>query len=200
MKAVVRIAIAVSLGLLTVTPALAMQGPGQDRGVFRVRRGTTAIGREEFTIERVPAPGGATAVTISSINHYPPAPPLRTFARFGPRRITVRLETPSTEVAREYPAASSLVADDSVFAVYAIAASLPPGEIRVLYPRSGQRAAGQIVDRGTAETTIGETTLALRYLVVDRGAGGEVHLWFDADSRLMKVSLPSRRLVAEREM
>jgi len=195
----VRIAATCGWGLLIASAALA-QVPNQDHGVLLVRRGTAAIGREEFTIARIQAPGGGTAVTISSINRYPPTPARRTFVRFGPRRLTVRLETPSTEVAREYPAGASLVADDSVFAVYAMAASTPTGQIRLYYPRSGERGVARLHDRGMAETSIGEGQRTLHHLVIDRGGNGEIHLWFDPEGRLMKVGLPSQQLVAEREI
>jgi len=38
----------------------------------------------------------------------------------------------------------------------------------------------------------------LRHITVTGGPNLVVHLWLDADTRLMKVEIPSRRLSAER--
>jgi hypothetical protein len=201
-----------------------LQGPILDAGTLIISRGGLVIGREEFTVRRGRS-GAPDGFTISSAVSYPPtsasvrlspvvelgpdSAPLqvqfdvygngqsRAYARFGPRRITIRVVRPGGESARELPAiGAEIVVDDSVFALHAVA---PPRRVRqAIAVRSGARLPVQIDGRGIERTTIQGVPRDLRHEVLRVGAQ-ERHLWYDQDGRLMKVEAPGLSLVAERE-
>lgn len=199
-----------------------LQGPVVDAGTFLISRGGVVVGREEFTVRRGRS-SGPDGFTITATARYSvpraitlaPAVELgadslpvqvqfdvtgetqaRVYARVGQRRITVRVVRPSGEGAREFPAAGrTLVADDSVFALYAIRPA--PGPLQVLTPRTGERSPAELVWLGTEHTTVQGVDHQLEHWVL-RGAD-ERHLWYDEAGRLMRVEIPSLSLTAERE-
>ena len=127
-----------------------------DRGTLVIMQQGRLVGQEEFVVERGRRSGAPDGFTIASVVSYPAEQPTRRLTsvvefgpdsqpaatlveaqdgelrrvliRLGPRRVTVRLVTPSGEAAREYPSAQRhLVLDDSLFAPHAVALPLPPG-------------------------------------------------------------------------
>lgn len=221
-----RVSLALAVLTATAVPAVsaAPQGPILDAGTLVISRSGAVVGREEFTVRRGRS-GGPDGYTITSTATYPPASPrvtlspavelgpdsipvqvqfdihgdgqARVYARFGPRRVTLRVVRPGGESARELPATGrEIVADDSVFGLYAI----PParGTRQAVFPRSGARLPAEVVDRGTERTTLQGVPRELRHDVLRLGSQ-ERHLWYDQDGRLMKVEIPALSLMAERE-
>ncbi len=201
----------------------APQGPIVDAGTFVISRSGAVVGREEFTVRRGRSTGW-DGYTITSTVAYPPASPSvtlspvvelgpdsipvqvqfdvfgdgqsRVYARFGPRRVTLRVVRPGGESARELPATGrEIVADDSVFALYTIPP--PSGAQQAVAPRSGARLPAAVLDRGTERTTLQGVARELRHLVLRLGSQ-ERHLWYDQKGRLMKVEVPALGLIAER--
>jgi hypothetical protein len=198
------------------------QGPVVDAGTLVISRGGVTVGREEFTVRRGTSsgPDGFTIAATArySVPHTTTLSPVvelgadtlpvqvqfdvfgegqaRVYVRFAPRRITVRVVRPSGESAREFPATGrTLVADDSVFALYAIRPA--PGTLQVLTPRNGQRTPAELVRLGTERTTLQGVSHQLEHWVL-RGED-ERHLWYDDAGRLMRVEIPALSLTAERE-
>ncbi len=204
-------------------PPARAQGPILDAGAFTITRNGIAVGREDFTIRRGRS-SGPDGYTIATTVMYPPAAPRirlapvvelsadslpvqvqfdvfgsgqrRVYVQFNPRRITVRVVRPGGESARELPASGrELVADDSVFALYAL---MPVGErFQVIAPRDADRQAARLTDLGLAQTTLGGVVHELRHVVLHLGEE-ERHLWFDREGKLQKVEVPAAGLVAER--
>lgn len=199
------------------------QGPLLDSGTLVISRSGEVVGREEFTVRRGRS-SGPDGYTITSTAAYPPTSPritlspvvelgpdsmpvqvqfdtygdgqARVYARFGTRRVTVRVVRPGGESARELPATGrEIVADDSVFALYAI----PParGTRQAVFPRNGSRLPAELLERGTERTTLQGVPRDLRHEVLRLGSR-EHHLWYDQDGRLMKVEVPALGLIAER--
>jgi hypothetical protein len=129
-----------------------------------------------------------------------PRQPARVLGELGRGRFTVRYVARATERAREFPTGQrAVVLDDSVFATYLFAAWLArsePSTITAIYPRSLRHASVQVQDLGV-EAAPRNPEVRLRHFSVTGGAE-VVHLWLDADGRLMRVQIPSRRLTAER--
>lgn len=198
------------------------QGPVVDAGTLVISRGGVAVGREEFTVRRGTS-SGPDGFTIATTARYsvlrsialspvvelgPDTLPVqvqfdvfgdgqaRVYVRFAPRRITVRVVRPSGESAWELPATGrTLVADDSVFGLYAIRPA--PGPLQILTPRNGQRTPAELVRLGTERTTLQGVSHQLEHWVL---RGKDVrHLWYDQAGRLMRVELPGLSLTAERE-
>lgn len=109
-------------------------------------------------------------------------------AEGGASVITVRGRLPAGEVAHEYPGgAGTILLDDSLFAWYAAAAHLATDagrRLRVIYPRTGARAA----------------LTARRQAQPDGGAqiqlAGDITgtIWLDAAGRLQRLQFPARNL------
>jgi hypothetical protein len=212
---------ATTLAALLLT-ASGPQGPVVDAGTLAISRGGAVLGREQFTVRRGTS-SGPDGFTITTTARYsvPRAITLspvvelgtdtlpvqvqfdvfgdgqaRVYVRFTPRRITVRVVRPGGESAQELPLTGrTLVADDSVFALYAIRPA--PGPLQVLTPRNGQRTPAELVPLGPERTTLQGVSHQLEHWVL-RGKD-ERHLWYDEAGRLMRVELPALSLIAERE-
>jgi hypothetical protein len=131
-----------------------------------------------------------------------PRQPVRILGELGRGRFTVRFVARATERAREFPAGGRpVVLDDSVFALYLFAAwraAGQPGQLTAIVPRGLRRETVEIQDQGLASTTLNHAPVTLRHITITGGANQLVHLWLDTNARLMKVEIPSRRLMAER--
>ncbi len=132
-----------------------------------------------------------------------PRRPARILGQLSRGRFTVRLLGRTTERAREFPAgAETVVLDDSVYALYTFAAwrARPGGAgLSAIFPRAGRRETLTARDLGVQPTTLNRDPVSLRHVTVSGGANGLVHLWLDAEERLLKVEVPSRRLTVERQ-
>jgi hypothetical protein len=130
-----------------------------------------------------------------------PRQPARILGELGRGRFTVRLVARATERAREFATGRrAVVLDDSVFAPYVFAAwraTSQPVELNAIFPRALRRELIQVRDLGEAATTLNRDPARLRHITVE-GERATIHLWLDGSARLMKVEIPSRRLIAER--
>jgi hypothetical protein len=120
----------------------------------------------------------------------------------GPGRFTLRYVAPGRERARELASGPRLVvADDSVFSLYLIAAwyARPtPGRVTAIFPRSAGRATLTVTDLGVETTTVNRDPATLRHVLIAGGPMGPVHVWLDAQGRLTKVEVPDQAVRAER--
>jgi hypothetical protein len=218
--------LALSAALLAAA-ARGPQAP-EDAGVFVVSDGATGVevARETFRLAAAPAAAGgwtlATAIRFDRARPVVTLRPLlelgadslpralqfevadgrgarRILAQPGPGRFTVREVAPGVERAREiHVAGRTVVLDDSVFALFAVAAwhaRVEPVTLTAIYPRQGRRERLTAVDRGERATALNRDPARLR-LVELVGETETVRAWLDGEGRLMK--LEARGLVAER--
>jgi hypothetical protein len=131
-----------------------------------------------------------------------PRQPSRILGQLGRGRFTVRSVAKASERAREFSTGTrTVVLDDSVFALYLFVgwlASSQATELTAILPRSLKREIVHVQDQGVNPTTLNRDPARLRHITVTRESGETVELWLDAAGRLMKVEVPSRRLLAER--
>jgi len=131
-----------------------------------------------------------------------PREPVRILGQLGRNRFTVRVLSRASERAREYPSAGrTVILDDSVFALYQIVAWFAgpaPVTLSAILPRSARREVLTVQELGLAPTTLNRDPATLRHVTVTGGAGQVVELWLAADGRLLRVEVPSQRLVVER--
>lgn len=198
-----------------------------DRGVLAIMRGSDVIGREEFAVHIGTASAAGPGLTVASTAVYPPyrpektltsmveyaadsfpvvarldvgdGQPLRVLIGIGPRRITVRRGSATTESAREYPARErTIIVDDSVFAPFAVRppASGQPRRALALDGTLGETVSVRY--RGTAETRVGDRTASLELVVVTVGSE-TVSAWYDTTGRLQKLEWPQRGVSVVRE-
>jgi hypothetical protein len=197
-----------------------------DRGTLLIMQGGRLVGQEEFVVERGRRSGAPDGFTIASVVAYPAERPTRRLTavvefgpdsqpaatlveaedgelrrvliRLGPRRVTVRVVTPSGEAAREYPSAPRhLVLDDSLFAAHAVELPVPPGTVRSITLREGGRGTADVSDHGSDRTSVGTAQRTLHHISVTMG-GERRDLWYDERGRLVKLAIPSRGLTALR--
>ncbi len=216
---------ALSTAMLAPLPLLA-QVRDVDRGVLMIMRGTETVGREEFVVRPGRGSGTLAGFTVVSTAWYPVERPVRslsvvmefgpdsapTASRFevgngdlrrvimgiGPRRTTVRSVTPTGESAREYPVHEpQVLLSDSLFASHALRPIPAAGAARILTLDGLRGPQVQVTDHGVAATSVGGSALRLRHLTIT-SPDEERHLWYDEDGRIMKVEVPSRRLIAYR--
>lgn len=132
-----------------------------------------------------------------------PREPQRVLGQLGRGRFTVRTLARSVERAREYPLrAPALVLDDSVFALYEVAgwfARAEPSTITAVVARSERRETLTLFDSGGTAVVVQGRSRTLRQVLVIGGANELVRLWLDERGRLVRLAIPSRKLVAERE-
>lgn len=215
--------IALPLTLLAVLQGTTVQG------VLVVRDDTVEVARETFRLTSSPSRGD-TSWTLTTTIRYDRVRPIvalspvlvidrdsqprtlqydvadargrRTIlAQLGRARLTVRELSPGVERAREYSATDrTVILDDSVFALYAVAAwfAVPRGaSVNAVFPRQGRRESLTVHDDGMQATTVNHDPARLRRVTI-RGAGPDpVHVWLDGDGRPVKVEVPGRRLQAE---
>ena len=131
-----------------------------------------------------------------------PRQPSHILGQLGRGRFTVRSVAKDAERAREFSTGKrTVVLDDSVFALYLFAgwiASSQATELTAILPRALKREIVQVQDQGVSPTTLNRDPARLRHITVTRESGETVELWLDSAGRLMKVEVPSRRLIAER--
>lgn len=209
--------------------ALALLQAPVAQGVLVVREDTVEIARETFRLTSSPSRGD-TSWTLSTAIRYDRSRPIvvlnpvlviggdslprtlqydvadargrRTIlAQFGRGRVTVREVSPGVERAREYHAASrTVILDDSVFALYVVAAWLAaptPVSVTAIFPRQGRHETLTVQDDGVLATTVNRDPARLRRVTIVGGAAGTVHVWLNDDGRPLKVEIPGRRVLAE---
>lgn len=132
-----------------------------------------------------------------------PRQPSRILGELGRGRFTVRLVARATERAREFATGQrAVVLDDSVFALYVFVAwraASTPSAVSAIFPRALRRDAVEVRDLGTTSTTLNRDPARLRHITVGGGAQETVHVWLDDAGHLMKVEIPSRHLIVERQ-
>jgi hypothetical protein len=186
------------------------------RETFRLlerRRADSAAG---WVLETVTRWGGGRSLLLSPVIELAPdsepaafamdlsedGTTLRITGQRGHGRYTLRYIAPGLERARELPQRlPSLLIVDSAFAPYLFAAwraGPAPRSVRAIYPRAPTLAQLTLTDLGLGATTLNRDPATLRHVLLRGGPDGPVHVWLDADGRLMKVELPEQRLRAER--
>lgn len=220
------IALFVPALMLLSTGSVAQQGRVLDAGTLLVRVDSRLVAREEFVLRSGRTSGANTGFMLTTTVVYPPEypqqrltavieyepdsqpaaarfevvqPPRTVLYRLGSRRMTVRIGTPDGEAAREYPGGGAQVAlDDSVFGYHAVLGAHRPGTARTFSSRGDRGQAIQIEDLGVEPTTVGSVSQRLHHI---RLTGGPVdrHLWFDAQGRLVQITIPSHRMTIIRE-
>jgi hypothetical protein len=152
----------------------------------RVRPGRILVPTLEIAADSTP-----TTLQFDVTN---PVEPVRILGQLSRDRYTVRTVAKSFERAREFPVQPPLVVlDDSVVALYQVAAWFArpnPVTVTAIVPRGPRREQLTIADAGSDGR--------LRRVTVSGGANARVDLWLDESGALVRLAIPSRRLVAAR--
>ena len=217
-----------ALSLLLALPAsAAAQVATVDEGSFTISRDGQTVGREEFSIRRTPGGDNNTTYVASATVSYTDrrlSPALRADAggsplayqvevkvgaevqerltgQVGRGRFSAVTKTPRGESSKEYVVSDgALILDDDVFHQYFfVAQSRRAGAVPVVVPRRNAQLSMRVEDRGADEVTIAGQRIAARHIVLHDASGADRDIWVDSQSRVLRVSIPSRNVVALRD-
>lgn len=217
------LAAALSLG---APAAAAAQVVTVDEGSFTITAGGQAAGREDFRIRRTPAAGGAEYVASAtvSLGSKRLAPDLRADAKGAPiayrlevrtggdtqerltgqvgrGRFSAQLKTARGESTREYVVSDgALVLDDDVYhQYYFVALAGRSGSVPVVIPRRNVQVTMRVRREGTEAIEVGGRDIDATHLVIGEPGGGDRHLWVDGQGRVLKVAVPGRGIIVQRD-
>jgi hypothetical protein len=116
-------------------------------------------------------------------------------------RFSARTQTPRGMSAREYIVADgALILDDDIFHQYFFVARADrSGTVPVVVPRRNVQVAMQVETKGFERLTIGGTPIEARRLVVIEPNGETRGVWVDGQGRVLRVAIPARGVVAQRD-
>jgi hypothetical protein len=179
--------------------------PGGEGGAVYVASATVAYdGRRLSPALRADATGSPLAYQVevkvgSEVQE-------RLTGQVGRGRFSALTKTPRGESAKEYVVSDgALILDDDVFHQYFFVAQssrVGGSTVAVVVPRRNAQLAMRVDERGGESVTVGGRALSARHLVLREGAapgGAERDVWVDAQGRVLKVSIPSRGIVALRD-
>ena len=214
--------------LAACAPPVTGQNVVVDEGKFRLFDRGREIGTDTFTIRRVGQGADARVIANSVIEldlpagHQQVKPLLRAGADLafsayqvevsGPdqanvavttdgRRFLTRTTTPTGEQDREFRAApGSVVLDEGVAHQYWFLSQLAEGtSVPVLVPRAGSQTRLQVLASRPETIVISGAQVPARRVTFE--IDGRRHdAWYDADGRVLKVSVPDRGFLAERTL
>jgi hypothetical protein len=217
------------LSLLTLLLGTAVVLPGQvqtiDEGSFTLFLGAERVGREEFSLRRVPDGDRVVILSQATIawDARRLAPALRTTATGDPvsyqieirddgrvttmvtasvggGRLSQRVVTDKGESARQFPLSpGTLILDEDVVHQYYFVAQRGAGTIPVLVPRRLGRESVVVSALADTRVEIGTGTVTARHFTVTDAAGIVTDLWVDAAGRLLRLAVTARGFVAVRD-
>jgi hypothetical protein len=210
----------------TALPAFA-QVTTLDEGVFAISRNGTAVGRESFSIKSSPGGMGGPVVQARATVSYDDrrlTPVLRADSIGSPTeyqlevraganasevlkgvirrgRFSATMQTPRGENLKEYVVSEgALVLDEDVFhQYYFLARGNRRGDVPVVVPHRNVQVVMRIEERGAASVTVGGQAIPARALALIDPSGATREIWVDSQGRVLKVSIPSRGILALRE-
>ena len=212
--------------LLGVSPAARAQR-FLDQGVFVITRDGNEIGREEFAIRPVAGGRGQGGVLAVATVHYrdrelkaaleltrdhvPVSYQLdvttagrlvqRLTGQFGRGRFSVRVVTPSGEVAREFPVPpGAVVLDDDVFDQYYVVprANGAPEQVSIVRPRQTTLVTAEVRSLGPDTVFVAGHGIAAEHYAVILPGDDRREFWFSPSGDLLKAAIPGRQVTAIR--
>lgn len=118
-------------------------------------------------------------------------------------RVSARIVSSSGENMREYLASQgAAVVDEAVAHQYYFVARLAGSgttRIPMLIPQESRQVMAEVVRGGTETIRVGGTSAQATRLTVRPQGGQERIVWVDAQNRVLRLEIPGRNLVAERQ-
>jgi Domain of unknown function (DUF6134) len=197
-----------------------------DEGTLVITQNAAPIGREAYRIVRAAAGGGQAYRATATISFKADRISLRltTDSAGGPLtyeaevrvngvmtahvdgngrpgRFSTLTHTPDGESARDYVMGPNpLALDPSAFDLYYFA-TLVPGRTRfaVIEPRTGAQATFRFEERGREPIRVGRATVSASHYALIGPDGATRDIWMDAAGHLLRVAVPARGLLAQRD-
>jgi hypothetical protein len=202
------------------------QGQIIDQGSFTITHNGQRAGREDFTITGTPAANPQELIARATVVYGDRRliPELRADSLLTPYtysvevknagasqekwrgtilrgRVSAKIESSRGEAAKEFIASEgALILDDDVYhQYYFVARKVTSGTIAVIIPRRNSQQILKVASAGEDRIMIGTQEIEARHLVISDASGEQRDLWVDAKSRVLKVAVPARGLVALRD-
>lgn len=197
-----------------------------DRGSFTITINGQRAGREDFTISGTPVPSGMEYLSRAtvSLGDRRLNPSLMSDSSGRPSRyqievkgtsgsserwmggitrgrVSARIDNARGTSEREYVVAEgAILVDDDVFHQYHfLVARADKPSITIVIPRRNTQLTLKVSAAGTEAVTVGQSELQARHLVFTEPDGSTREVWADATGRVLKVTIPSRGVVALRD-
>ena len=215
------------LAFCTIGRPLSSQVATLDEGSFTITVNGERVGREDFRIRSTPGSSGPEVVATATVAYANrrvmpqmrgdsagvpsryvvevkdgPGVDERVDGVIGRGRVSTRVRNSRGESANEFVVSQgALVIDDDVFHQYYFITRRknPAGAISVIVPRRNTQVTMRVADAGTDKLSIGGTLLDARRFTISDPGGADREVWADASGRLLKVTIPSKGVVALRD-
>lgn len=197
-----------------------------DEGTFLISRNGAPLGRESFRITQSRTPTEAyrataqvalgdrrivptlTCDSLGAPLSYDvsvdggPTSGARYQARARPGRFSSLLRTRDGESTREYvvPAGVIVLDDEVVHQLYFVTmGGRRSGSVTVLSPRSGVQAVARLDDLGPSTVDISGNPMPATHFALGAPGFPRREFWTDAGGRVLKVVIPERGIIAQRD-
>ena len=211
--------------LLSARPAMT-QVVVVDEGSFTITVNGARVGREDFRIRSTPTPEGPQYVANATVTYndrrvFPmteadaggipmkyvvevkdgPGVQERVIGAIGRGRASARVQDSRGESAKEFVVSrGALVIDDDVFhQYYFVTLRKLSGAVPVVVPRRNTQVTMRVSSAGTEQLTIGGQTIEAQHFTISDPSGANREVWADSSGRILKVTIPSRGVVALRD-
>lgn len=222
-----RLAPSIACVALLVPAATRAQTSVLDDGAFRVLIGGREVGRETFSIRQngsgadavISAQGRVTltsqdltaSLELRGQSLRPAAYQMKVqgdgqrsiVGRVIGGRFSAQIASPSGEQLREYLASDgAIVLDDGVaHQYYFVARKALDGatSVPLLIPRENRQVMASVSVTGVQTIQVGGRSVQARHILVQPKNGDTREVWVDGDGRVLRVAIPARDYVAERD-
>jgi hypothetical protein len=211
--------------LLSHGGLLPAQGtPIVDEGSFTVSVGGRPAGRENFRISTIARGSDIDHVARADVAYGDRklTPELRTDSRGtaleyrvtrsgdAPEswhgvivrgRLSANLSTPRGPAAREFivPDGAVIMDDDLFHQLYFVVLRTRSGRVPVVVPHRNAQFTVTVSTVGEETVQVGTQEMAATHLQIDQRSGATTDVWVNGSGKLLRVAVPSRRLVAVRD-
>lgn len=120
-------------------------------------------------------------------------------------RFSAQVRTPRGEAASEFPAGDgTVIVDDEIYHQFyflSLGGRLAgaSSDVPMLVPRHNAQSTVRVSRQGSDAVSIGGESIAATRLVVTGAGAPERQVWVDASGRVLKVAVPSQRVIALRD-
>jgi hypothetical protein len=215
-----------SIAFFAIAKLAWSQGQIIDQGSFTITHNGQRAGREDFTIAGTPAANPQELIAKATVVYGDRRliPELRADSQLTPYtysvevknagasqekwrgsilrgRVSAKIENSRGEAAKEFIASEgALILDDDVYhQYYFVARKVTNGTVAVIIPRRNSQQMLKVSSAGADRVTIGTQEIEARHLVLTDESGEQRDLWVDSKARVLKVSIPSKGIVALRD-
>lgn len=198
-----------------------------DEGSFTITVNGERVGREDFRIRSTPSGNGPEVVATANVtyNDRRILPQLQADSMgavryvvevkeggatsesvtglVGRGRASALVKNARGQSANEFVVSrGAIVIDDDVFHQYYFITrrgDRAAGPVSVIVPRRNTQVTMRVAIAGTDRVTIGGTTIEARHYTISDPRGADREVWADSSGRVLKVSIPSRGIIALRD-